>query len=165
MGRQGFMDARNGFIIGLRGRGGFNMGNQVWSVVITRFRHMHFVANPTGFPLLRIQCFRIIRRVDQCSSRWSIGEITPAQFSLFPIKILHPDSSQCLDRRNLAQPGRSGIGIDSTQQPRSIVAYDHCIRFASLLAIWKTIVFNAVFVPLDPRLLPLSFQPLRRSHR
>lgn len=162
---QSLMNGRNGIIIGLRSRSGFNMGNHVGSVVITCFCHMHFVANPTRFPLLRIEGFGIIGRVDHCASRRSIGKIAPAQFSPFSIKILHPDPSQGLHRSKLAKPRRSGIGIDSIQQRRSIVAYDHCICFTSLLAIGKTIVFNAVCVPLDPLFLPLSFEPLRRRHR
>jgi hypothetical protein len=163
--RQGFMNARHGITIGLRGRRSFTMGHQVRSVLITGSRHMHFVANPTGFSLLGIQGLRIIGRVHHCARRRSIAQFTPAQFALFPLKMLHPDVSQRLNRRYLAYPARSRLCIDRTQQACSIVSANHGRRFASLLAIGKTIIFNAVFVALDPRLLPLSLQPRRGSHR
>src|SRR6266487_7191064 len=135
------MNVGNSLIICLRGRGGFDMRDHVWRVVIARLCQMHFIANPTSLSLLRKEGFGVIRRVDQCSRCRSIGEIAPVQFSFLPIKILNPDPSQRLDRRNLTQPDGSSIRVKSIQQFRPIFSDDDGIGLASLLAIWETIVF------------------------
>src|SRR5579875_1300484 len=107
------MNAGNSLIICLRSGGGFDMGDQMWRVIIASFGQMHFVTHPLSLPLLGKKGFWIIGRVDQCPGSWSIGEIAPVQVSFLPIKILDPDASQRLDCRNLTQPDGSPLSIKS----------------------------------------------------
>jgi hypothetical protein len=90
---QSCMNVRKSLIIRLRGWAGFDMGDHVRKVIITRLGEMHFVAHPLHLSLLDEKGFRIIRRIDQCSGGWSIGEIAPTQLSFLPLKILDPDTS------------------------------------------------------------------------
>src|SRR6266550_2527235 len=125
---------------------------------------MHLIANRLSLSLLCKKSFGIIGRVDQCSSSRSIGEITPVQFCILPIKILDPDASQRLDRRNLTQKDWSGIRKKSIKQFHPIFSDDDGIGETPLFAIWETIVFDTVLVSLDPNLLPLLFEPLGSHH-
>ena len=59
-----FMKTWNDCIVGQRRRRGFDMGNQVRTLVITRLGEMHFVAYPTRGALLRVVRFWIIRGIN-----------------------------------------------------------------------------------------------------
>ena len=48
MSSQSFMNGGNSLIVGLRSRGGFYMGDDVWRIVIAGLCHMHGCLQPTG---------------------------------------------------------------------------------------------------------------------
>ena len=58
------MDGGRSRIVGDWSRGCFDMGNQVWTVVLTGFRQMHLKTHPTGRALLAVVGVQIIRRAD-----------------------------------------------------------------------------------------------------
>jgi hypothetical protein len=118
MSSQSFINVGNSLIIGLRGRGSFDMCDHVWWVVIAGLCQMHLLANPLSLSLLCKKSFGIIGRVDQCSGSGSIREIAPVEFCILPIKIFDPDASQRLDHRNLTQKDWSGIRRKSIKELR-----------------------------------------------
>src|SRR5579871_1978017 len=136
------------------------MGNEMRCLLIARFRDMHFVPNPTRFSLFGVMRLWIIRRIDPLPSGGSIVALSPAQFSLFPKELLNPDTAQRLHSGYLPYPHWGAGSIDRLQQVAPIVAHDQSIRLTGGFAVGQSIVFDTMFVALDPTFLYLSDQPL-----
>lgn len=109
-GRHGLVERGGLLLVGGRGRGGLDMGDQVGRVRLTGLGQVDLVAQPVGAPLDPVVRLRVVRRDDPLGGRGQLGRGAPAPRRCRSGRelLLRPDLAQEHDRRHLAQPGRRG---------------------------------------------------------
>lgn len=88
------MDAGGSCIVGDRGRGRFDMGDQMRAVLLTSFRQMHLKPYPTGGALLAVVRIQIVGRANIQASGRNVLRGTPAQLAFAPLIVLEPHVRQ-----------------------------------------------------------------------
>src|SRR6266487_8060 len=100
---QARVDRCERLLIGDASTRGFDVGDQLRSLLVAGLGEMNFVANPQGSPFLTITGIQIIGRVDHLSCRK--GQLLSKFSTLIKqVKLLLPDAAQRHDSREAFHP-------------------------------------------------------------
>ena len=98
---EGLMDEGRHIHIAIARPTGLHMRNQARSVVITTFGQMDFLSHPPRRQFAPVGGLDIIGRTDHVWGWWDIVIGTKVNVAFDELKLLHPHSSQGLNRPNL----------------------------------------------------------------
>jgi hypothetical protein len=79
------------------------MGDEMGTILITRFGQMNFVTSPPRLALFAVACFLIGRRIDEESGGSNIVMAWPTEVTIHPAVILDPNAAQNLNSWDLTQ--------------------------------------------------------------
>src|SRR5947199_10806213 len=80
-------------LIGYRGSGRSDMGNQVGELLFTCFSEMDFVAGPARLALLAVASFLIVGRINELFPGRKIVVVSPMELTVDPDIVLYPNTT------------------------------------------------------------------------
>src|SRR5512135_32696 len=109
-------------LIAERGRGGFDMSNELRRIFVAGLGKMHFVSGPECAPLLAVSRVEVIGRGNELSC-WECWLLPPLPSLLPCFKLLLPQSVEGSNGRECFQPVGGARSLEDIEEQPSIRSY------------------------------------------
>src|SRR5579885_3295143 len=137
-----------------------NMSDQMRQALLTRLGEIDFVTRPHSAALFTKTGIGLIRRGEKLRSRRNISRLSPPYLAIFRARILHPDQTEHLDRRNISQKDRGSLIEDIQEEGPAISTNTFCHLLTLGWLLWKECLLNTMPIAVQPSALAVSQQPI-----